>query len=48
MQPDEDLSLEALPADTMLITEVLRWHGLGVDFPISGDGTTIKRRKPAA
>jgi hypothetical protein len=40
MQPDEDLSLEALPASGALAF-VLSWHERGVDFPISGDGTTI-------
>lgn len=35
----DDLSLEALPA-TGTLAFVLFWHGRGVDFPISGDGTT--------
>jgi hypothetical protein len=36
----DDMSLEALPASGTLAF-VLHWHDMGVDFPISGDGTTI-------
>jgi hypothetical protein len=42
MLPDEDdLSIEALPA-TGSVAFALLWHERGVDFPISGDSTTIR------